>query len=197
MRIYITGDSNELVIAAANMLNNGNQSGIVSEAKRNDYENLINEAAVRTKNYDIVMLFSRKPLEACADINKLEGTKAVVCENDDRAKRIHAVGKFNIVVIDSNSMSKRELSNIISTLTASKVTEQSSAADDEPEPAPRPQKKGTGIAAGLKSIAGRARPKHVEIEEEEYAHDANGPNFIDKAKKKGFMSALKDELGME
>jgi hypothetical protein len=198
MKVYIAGDSSELVIAAANMVNNSGNSGIVSEAKKADYGNLISDVGAKADDYDMIVFFSRKPLDACADINKMEAARAVVCDSEKDIERIRASGRFNIVVIDSTAIAKRDLSEILGELTAPKGGEQGQGAEEEP--AARFQKKKPDIGEGLRMIAGRARQHWNEEQRngDESADGRNdGPSFTSKVKKKGLMGALKDELGME
>jgi ribose 5-phosphate isomerase RpiB len=198
MKIYIAGDSAELAITAANIINNSGNSAIISEARKSDYRDLLAEVEARVKNYDMALFFSKKPFDACADINKIDGARAVVCDNSGAVKRIMDGGKFNVMVIDATLVAKRDLLTILAELVEIRkwMPEES-----EEQEVPVKQQKKRGIMEGLHMMTEKAkpkeRPKKLEGRDSEDGTYLDGENFVDKAKKKGLLKAMKDELGIE
>jgi len=113
MKAYILSEDESHGIALANAINAAGSTAIIEEHESNSYVELIDKAAESLENgYDLIVLVSRKPLEANIVANKTTKLRAVVCRTQTDASKARKA-RANIIIMDDGEFSKTSASGIM------------------------------------------------------------------------------------
>lgn len=198
MKAYILSEDESHGIALANIINTANHTAIMSEVASDSYSELIDEAVEGVdEGYDLTVLISKKPLEACIEANRTSKLRAVVCKTQSDAMKARRA-KANVMIIDAGDFNKT---------TASSIMRGWFSAVSEPvesEPETSEQKSGISsigrsalgiLNSGAVIIKGRGRQnaraeQETSVEEEE-------TEDLKKPKGKGVIKNIKYMFGIE
>jgi ribose 5-phosphate isomerase RpiB len=222
MKVYVAGDQKELCIRFANMINRSGNNCIISDEDSTDYRDLVRDIKDSYNSYDLCILISSDPFDACIEANRISGLRAAVCKDiEDAASAISA--KSNLVVIDAAKARSADARAILKSVLDSYGMPAKQQYAEEPQRREKPiqvqpQKasSGGGVGGMFSSIKGalgvgnsgdssdiepkrpkqQAQPpqpqKKVQQKVSEYA-----PQPPKKKGKGGFLGSLKDTFGVD
>jgi ribose 5-phosphate isomerase RpiB len=183
----------------ANVINAASQTAIMSEVASEDYSELIDEAVDSIgEGYDLVVLISKSPAEACIAANKTSRIRAVVCKTQSDAAKAKKA-RANLIIIDISDLTKTAASSIMKGWFGSGTG--SAPADEEPEDEKQESAIGNigkGVLGALSSGAGaikeRSKPKAKAAKEEEEEEEEDDTK---KPKGGGIIKSIKYAFGIE
>ena len=199
MKAYILSEDESRGIALANVINAANNTAIMGESESKDASDLIDEAADNvSEGYDLIVLISKAPVEACIAANKTSKLRAVVCGSQSDAMKAKKA-KANMIIIDVADVNKTTASGIM------RGWFSSGSAPAETEPEPKAQgsaignigKGALGIlnsGAGILKGSGTRKPKADKKDDEEEEEDADD---MKKPKNGGIVANIKYMFGIE
>ena len=218
MKIYVAGDQKELCIRFANMINRSGNNCIISDEDSGDYRDLVKDIKDSYSSYDLCILISGDPFDACIEANRVSGLRAAVCKDiEDAAAAISA--KSNLVVIDASRARSADARAILKSvldsygMPAKQQEVEEAQRREKPVQAQQLQKtpSGGGMFSSIKGAIGVGRADDSDIEPKKPKIQIQQPQPQKKVaqqkqqeaqppKKKGkggFLGSLKDTFGVD
>jgi ribose 5-phosphate isomerase RpiB len=194
MKAYILSEDESHGIALANAINAAGSTAIMEEHESNSYVELIDKAAESLENgYDLIVLVSRKPLEANIAANKTTKLRAVVCRTQTDASKARKA-RANIIIMDDGEFSKTSASGIMRGWAGSTPEPPS---EEEPEQSVGISEMGRSVLGALSSglsVLKKSTSTKNRVERES-SEDEEGD--IRKPKGGGIIKSLKYTFGLE
>ncbi len=216
MKAYIVAEQKELGIRLANMINRSGSMCIISDASATDYRTLLSDIKGSIASFDLAILVSKAPIEACIEANRMGGIRATVCKDvEDTKAAIKA--RANLIVFDSAKIYKMDTRAMLKSIQDSFEEPESGAAPQErkamsqaPASKPMPVKTpgGGGFFGSIKSVFGADEsaleergqkmepPKKKPVEKKPQKLEEEMPPSKKKGKG-GIFDSLKDTFGVE
>ena len=221
MKIYVAGDQKELCIRFANMINRSGNNCIISDEDSADYRDLVKDIKDSYNSYDLCILISSDPFDACIEANRISGLRAAVCKDiEDAAAAISA--KSNLVVIDASKARSADARAILKSVLDSygmpakqqSVVEAPQKREKPAQVQPQKAPSGGGVGGMFSSIKGAfgvgnsgdssdIEPKKPKLQAplqpqkkvvQQKQQDTQPPK---KKGKGGFLGSLKDTFGVD
>ncbi|HUC38574.1 MAG TPA: RpiB/LacA/LacB family sugar-phosphate isomerase [Candidatus Acidoferrum sp.] len=209
MRIYVAAEKKGLDVSLANMINRSGHNCIICDDESTEYKDLIKDIRNYYSSYDLSILISASPQDACIEANRIAGIRAVVCKDAEDASSAMSA-KSNLIVIDAEKFRTGDTKGIMKSIfdSSGKPRQQTLEPQMAQEPQRRQQPSTGGTLGSLKNAFGMGnapqdkpmqkqapvqQPKKVQPVQKQQPQQAPKK----KGKSGGFFDSLKDTFGVE
>lgn len=200
MKVYVLGDEHSHALRLTNFINSVGNTAIMSERVSSDYNELV-EDALRSKDFDLMVAISKRPVETCIEANRDDRLRAAVCKDRKEAsmaRKAHA----NMAILDGNNLDDQDAENIVEALLKSPGQSGLSAEEEEHS---KSQRRIGGIGSSLFSPSEqhaahnkkKEEPAKESREEKKEEREEEHEDEIPKPRGKGLINSIKDMFGIE